>query len=69
VNPLALRKYILIHVPVNNDFQDQTGIFKVFEGLELDWDAFGKPMSGGEPQSNGNHTAEPAVNGAVAAAV
>jgi len=54
---------------VNNDFQDQTGIFKVFEGLELDWDAVGKPIASGETQSNGNHPADPAANGTAAVAV
>ena len=49
---------------VNNDFHDNTAIFDLFKGLELDADTFQKPF-GAETQVNGNHVAEPVVNGTI----
>lgn len=48
---------------VNNDFHDKTTIFDVFKDLEVDWDVLEKQTLA-EPQVNGNHTSEPATNGA-----
>lgn len=53
---------------VNNDFHDSTTIFKVFDGLAVDFDSLEKPFAA-DTKVNGNHTEEPAVvngNGAVA---
>lgn len=49
---------------VNNDFHDGATIFKVFEGLELDWDSLEKPFAG-DTKVNGSHTDAPetVVNG------
>lgn len=45
---------------VNNDFHDGTTVFKIFDGLELERDAFEKPFTA-DTKTNGNHTEEPAV--------